>query len=54
MCSDGLTDLVSEEEINNILIDNNLKVLEELTSLVNERGAKDNTTIILFDLEKNK
>ena len=54
MCTDGLTDIVSDEEIEKVLlkeesIENNIK---ELLSLVEENGSKDNTTIMIFKIEK--
>ena len=47
LCSDGLTDLVSNEEIREILGAYSLKeALQELIDLANTRGGHDNITII--------
>ena len=54
MCTDGLTDMVSDEEIRKILVseesieDN----MQELISLVNKNGGEDNTTIMIFKIDK--
>lgn len=53
ICSDGLTDMVSTEEINEILI---LKPIEDAITLLLdkalENGGKDNITIILCKIER--
>lgn len=56
LCSDGLTDLVVDEEIGSVL-HNNLENLDmavkNLIDLANARGGKDNITIVIaqaFDL----
>jgi hypothetical protein len=47
LCSDGLTDLVSDEEIREALGTYSLKeALQELIELANARGGHDNITII--------
>ncbi len=49
LCSDGLTDMVSEKEIQSVL-ENNLSVVacvEKLTELALEHGGRDNITIII-------
>jgi protein phosphatase len=47
LCSDGLTDLVSDEEILSSLVTRSLKdALEELVLLANRRGGHDNITIV--------
>jgi protein phosphatase len=47
LCSDGLTDLVSNEEILASLLTRSLKdALDELVLLANRRGGHDNITII--------
>ncbi len=51
ICSDGLTDLVSDVEILGFLKNRNQDgVLEDLVDLANERGGHDNITIILLEL----
>lgn len=49
ICSDGLTDMMSEDEIKEVLLDDisAADCVERLLDVVLERGAKDNTTIIL-------
>ena len=49
LCSDGLTDMVSDFEIHKILSDNKDAeiIVNELISLALERGGKDNITIIV-------
>ncbi len=53
LCSDGLTDLVEDEEIKEITIDESI-ILEDrarkLVDLANERGGKDNITIVILHL----
>ncbi len=54
ICSDGLTDMVSSEEIANILtnnrnVDNSAQLLMDIAM---NRGGKDNTTIILISAPK--
>jgi PPM family protein phosphatase len=47
LCSDGLTDLVSDSEILSSLVTRSLKdALEELVLLANRRGGHDNITIV--------
>jgi protein phosphatase len=56
LCSDGLTDLVNNEEILNII--NNEKDLNvacnNLTDLANNYGGKDNITVVLVKVEDFK
>lgn len=54
--SDGLTDMMEEKEIEEIL-NRSISVKEKLSFLLNttlERGAKDNTTMILCRFNKRK
>ncbi|MGL4789855.1 MAG: Stp1/IreP family PP2C-type Ser/Thr phosphatase [Anaerotignaceae bacterium] len=56
LCSDGLSTMVSDEEITNILnsnVDENLMV-EILVNKANENGGKDNisTIVVRFEVEK--
>lgn len=52
MCSDGLTDMVSDNEIFNIVKDNsitgNIKV-ERLIEAANNNGGKDNIAVIIIE-----
>ena len=56
ICSDGLTDMVNEEIIRQILKDenNNLKCASTLLDKALENGGIDNTTIILCDIDKKR
>lgn len=49
LCSDGLTDMLYDEEIENIIAsgDNAKAIGEALTALALERGGVDNTTVIV-------
>ena len=52
LCSDGLTNMVSEKEIENILRDSNLTfVAESLMEKALAAGGKDNISFIILDLE---
>ena len=49
ICSDGLTNMISEQEIYNI-IDNNIEnALENLVKKANELGGYDNITAIIIE-----
>jgi protein phosphatase len=55
LCSDGLTEMVSDEEIAQVLrTDADLRrACERLIALANEKGGKDNVTVVLvrYDLD---
>lgn len=54
LCSDGLTDLVSDEEIHQLLLryeDDLEKANTELVALANEKGGSDNISVILIRLQ---
>ncbi len=54
-CSDGLTDLVSDEAIRLTLLENadNLRSAgERLVKLANDRGGKDNISVVLARVDK--
>ena len=51
LCSDGLSGLVSDKEINDIVNENFLRRSPELlVELANERGGDDNITVVLFSV----
>lgn len=52
ICSDGLTNLVSDEQIKNIINENDelQNGVEELVSLANKKGGVDNITCLAFDI----
>jgi serine/threonine protein phosphatase PrpC len=54
LCSDGLTSMISEEEIVSILNgeDDLDRAAERLIAAANEAGGRDNITVILFRLEE--
>ena len=56
LCCDGLTDLVTDEEILSITqeIPDQEKALEKLVNLANERGGHDNITIISLRVPKEE
>lgn len=50
MCSDGLTNMLREEEILNIVKENkDEKITEILVDKANEAGGRDNITVIVID-----
>jgi protein phosphatase len=54
LCSDGLTDLVWADEIQNIILESeNLKTAaQKLVAKANERGGHDNITVVLISVPK--
>ena len=55
LCSDGLTDMVSVEEISKIIKETEFcKCAEKLRDVALYNGGKDNITIILCKIEKKK
>ena len=53
LCSDGLTDMLSEEEIASVLLDAERepsRAAERLVAAANARGGEDNITVVLFEL----
>jgi serine/threonine protein phosphatase PrpC len=51
LCSDGVTNLVSDEELRQILIDSDPRMAcETMIALANDRGGDDNETAIVADL----
>jgi serine/threonine protein phosphatase PrpC len=54
LCSDGLSDLVSSDDMNRALERNGTdlpRAVAELVDLANERGGKDNITVVLARVE---
>ncbi len=55
LCSDGLTDLVSDDEIRDVLESEDLaKAPEILIGMANERGGHDNITVVLLKAPPSK
>lgn len=55
LCSDGLTDLMTDEEIRKVILSNPLgEVPARLIETVNNRGGHDNTTLILLEYPREK
>lgn len=55
LCSDGLTDLVIDEEIEQILVlykDDPKTAVVELINFANEKGGKDNISVIIVTLKE--
>ena len=48
MCTDGLTNMVSEQEIFNILKSNLIDPSKELINKANEKGGLDNITALII------
>jgi len=54
LCSDGLTDLVSDDEIKQIMTDFDAETaLEHLVDLANQRGGHDNITIVTLQIPED-
>lgn len=53
LCSDGLTNMLDDEQINKVIIDENLTVDEKLKKLIvksNNRGGTDNISVAYLNL----
>ena len=48
MCSDGLTNMLKDEEIVNIIKENPEKAYKILVNKANENGGYDNITVIII------
>jgi protein phosphatase len=56
LCTDGLTDMVGEEDIARIIgryRDDPQRACEELVAVANDKGGIDNITVVLVDCEKD-
>ena len=56
LCSDGLSDMLSTDEISGILNDIDLSIDERCDALVqraNDNGGRDNTSVILINVQSN-
>lgn len=51
MCSDGLTNMVSEEEIKNVMMNCQTDGSKLLVQMANDNGGKDNVTAIIITSE---
>jgi len=52
LCSDGLSNMVEEEEIHDIVANNDLDgATQRLIDIANERGGDDNITLIIIEVE---
>ena len=55
ICSDGLTDMVTVNEIKELLNEDSVKnITSKLVSRALENGGKDNTTVILLEIKQRK
>lgn len=54
MCSDGLTDMLSDEEIHRIVLEGGPldEICSRLVDSANERGGQDNITVVLAQIQK--
>lgn len=53
LCSDGLSNLVSEAELNEITLPSTPEMAcQQLVDLANERGGKDNITVVIVRIEQ--
>lgn len=48
MCSDGLTNMLKEEEIYNIINENKAEACDKLIEKANESGGLDNISVIII------
>ena len=54
LCTDGLSNLVDDNEIESIVMDNPIKeACQKLVDLANERGGDDNITIVVVQAVEN-
>ena len=52
LCSDGLSNMVEDDEIRDIVITNDLEpACRRLVDIANERGGEDNITVVLVEVE---
>lgn len=51
MCSDGLTNMIDDEDIRKIVLSQRdiVEIAEKLVNTANENGGKDNITVVLID-----
>ena len=56
MCSDGLTDVLADEEIHQIALDGGSldKICSRLVDQANERGGPDNITVVIVLIQKEE
>ncbi len=52
MCSDGLTNMISEQEIYNIVEQDTQNAVEKLIKKAKELGGRDNITVIIIENER--
>lgn len=53
LCSDGLTDMLTEEEVTAVLAEKGAKGADELLEMALEHGGRDNITFIIIDFAKD-
>ena len=55
ICSDGVTDMVSESELQALAVGNNTKAASQrILEQALDRGGRDNTTLILLEIKEDK
>jgi protein phosphatase len=54
MCSDGLTDMLSDEEIHRVVLEGGSleEICSRLVADANERGGSDNITVVIVLIQK--
>jgi protein phosphatase len=54
MCSDGLTDMLSDHDVLQAILEGGTvdEICRRLVNLANERGGVDNITVVLIQFEK--
>ena len=54
MCSDGLTNMLKEKDIYNILLENPDNPAAALINAANREGGNDNITVIILDAVEDR
>jgi protein phosphatase len=55
LCSDGLNDMVEDQQINALAAQPNIKkAVSELIAAANEAGGKDNITVVILEVPRKK
>ncbi|MBI2346314.1 MAG: Stp1/IreP family PP2C-type Ser/Thr phosphatase [Deltaproteobacteria bacterium] len=55
LCTDGLTNLIEDEELFTVVTHNSLKdACQQLIDLANERGGDDNITVLMAEAQRTK
>ncbi len=52
LCSDGLSNMVSDEIMKNKILEQGINAVDDLIDLANNAGGKDNITVIIIEIEE--